>query len=184
MNPPRLITPPAALPVTLPEAKRHLRVDWTEEDADIQRRIAAATARFDGWSGVLGRALEPQTWELRLDRFPAAEIELPLGPVVSVEQVAYVDVSGVLQIIPPAAYEVDAQGVEGWIVPVAGASWPEAMETINAVRLRWVAGNGCPDDVREAILQTVAYWYDNRDKGGGLPPGTLKSLARLRRVPL
>ena len=181
MAPLRLITAPAALPLSLAEAKSWCRVDGSDEDALIQSLIAGAVARLDGWRGVLGRALEPQTWELRLDRFPAAEIALPLGPVVSVEQVAYVDRLGALQVVAPSAYELDAQGVEGWIVPVADASWPETMDVVNAVRVRWIAGEGCPEEVRQAIRQTIAYWYDNRG-AGELPPGVLKSISHLRRV--
>lgn len=182
----QLVTPPAEL-IPLPEAKAWLRVDGMEEDALIGGLLAAATAHLDGWTGVLGRALGEQVWEISLDAWPA-EIRLPLGPVVRVEQVGYVDPAGVLQIVPPTAYEVDTQGVEGWIVPVEGQDWPEALETINAVRVRWTCGTGCPAPVRTAILMLVAHWYGSREAVGPasseLPLGVAALIAPWRRVPI
>jgi uncharacterized phiE125 gp8 family phage protein len=76
---PVLVTPPVAAPVSLAEAKAHLRVDFDDEDALISGLIDAATQHLDGWSGVLGRALMPQTWEMSLDRFPAGAINCLSG---------------------------------------------------------------------------------------------------------
>ena len=42
MNVPTVITPPTAEPITLPEAKAHLRVIGTNDDAQIEMMITAA----------------------------------------------------------------------------------------------------------------------------------------------
>lgn len=183
MRHPRLVAPPATLPVSVSEARDWCRVDSAEHDVLIQSLIAAAVGRLDGWSGLLGWALEPQTWEILLDRFPAAEIHLPLGPVVSVIEVAYVDPAGDLQPVPPSNYEVDGLARGGWVVPVAGMDWPTTLSGINAVRVRWVAGSGCPARVMQLIRQIVVYWFDNRDQGG-LPPDAMQSILQLRRAAL
>lgn len=60
---PVLVTAPVAPVLTLDEAKAHLRVDIDAEDALIEGLVAAAAAHMDGWRGVLGRAIMPQTWE-------------------------------------------------------------------------------------------------------------------------
>ncbi len=159
----KLIVPPA-LPVTLAEAKRHLRVSHDDDDALITSMIEASTSYLDGWGGILGRALEPQTVQIALDAFPAGEIELPLGPAVSVVSVAYTDTTGAPQVVDPADYELDAFSMSGWIIP--SAPWPAAMAAINAVKITWVAGTGCPAAVRAAILLHVGHLYANREAVG------------------
>ena len=57
-----LVTPPTSAPISLDEARAHLRVTGGEEDALIASLISAATAHLDGWKGILGRAIMPQTW--------------------------------------------------------------------------------------------------------------------------
>ena len=59
---PYLVTPPASLPVTLSEMKAHLRVVHADDDADIAAKQAGAVAILDGWGGLLGRCIMPQTW--------------------------------------------------------------------------------------------------------------------------
>lgn len=61
---PYIVTPPASSPVTLEEMKSHLRVDFPDDDADIDAQQLAAVAMLDGWGGVLGRCIMPQTWAI------------------------------------------------------------------------------------------------------------------------
>ena len=61
---PYLFTPPASLPVTLAEMKAHLRVVHADDDADIAAKQEGAVAMLDGWGGLLGRCIMPQTWAI------------------------------------------------------------------------------------------------------------------------
>lgn len=177
----RLITPPAALPVTLAEAKGFLRVDHDEDDEAIGAMLAAAVNLLDGRTGILGRCLEAQTWELVLDRFPAAEIRIPLGPVASVTSVSFTDPDGAEQTVAAESFVLDnAEAFGGWLVPVSGFSWPATMATVNAVRIRFVAGTGTPEAIRQAILAMTAERYDGRT-GKLLTPGIVADLAPFRR---
>ncbi len=63
-----LFTPPTAEPVSLEEAKRHLRVDGNDEDVDILGLITAAREQAERHTR---RQLLTATWDLKLDRFPA-----------------------------------------------------------------------------------------------------------------
>src|SRR5204863_7116583 len=81
----QLITPPAIEPVTLAEAKAHLKVDTADDDALIAAQIAAARASAE-WH--LGRALITQSWIQWRDCWPAdGIIELSLPPLQSVASV-------------------------------------------------------------------------------------------------
>lgn len=60
-----LITPPASEPVTLLEAKLHLRVDTDMEDGLISALIITAREQVEH---VTGQRLVTQTWTLEADR--------------------------------------------------------------------------------------------------------------------
>ena len=62
-----LVTAPAAEPLTLAEAKLHLRVDDTADDALIGALITAARQHAEHDTR---RALVTQTWKLALDASP------------------------------------------------------------------------------------------------------------------
>ncbi len=61
---PYLVTAPVALPVELAAMKAHLRVVHADDDADIAAKQAGAVAMLDGWGGLLGRCIMPQTWSV------------------------------------------------------------------------------------------------------------------------
>lgn len=159
----KLITPAADPIVSLEDMKAHLRVDHADDDTLIEGLIKAATSYFDGWSGILGRALIAQTWELTIDRFPPCEMKLPLGPLMSVTSVKYDDADGIERILDAEAYDIDKASEPGWVLPVNG--WPATASAINAVRVRFVAGFGeqatdAPEAIRLAIKLHVQTNYD------------------------
>jgi uncharacterized phiE125 gp8 family phage protein len=159
----RQITPPSAQPVTLAEAKAQVRVDHSDEDALITRLTAAATSYLDGRTGILGRCLVTQTWELTLDAFPDGEIELPLGPVANVVSVTYVGTAGTTQTLASSNYYFDDASLSQWVVPVA--DWPDTKDVANAVTVRFIAGTAAasvPEAIRHAILLLIGHWYEQR----------------------
>lgn len=184
----RLIAAATLQPVTLAEAKAHLRVDHTDEDDYITALIKAATSYLDGRSGVLGRCLVTQTWEMTLDAFPAKEIELPLGPVASLVSVKYIAVSGAEQTVPSGNYYVDTASLSARVVPED--TWPATMSAANAVTVRYVAGTAVEDVPAElgmAIRLLVGHWYANRQAvtgatGTELPFGVGALIAPFRRT--
>lgn len=172
------VTPPVAAPITLAEARTHLRSDTSfapdaAEDALITGLIDAAVNWLDGWTGVLGMALMPQTWEMALDAFPNLEIMVPLGPVISVASISYTDAAGAAQVLPGASYSIDVQGAR--VRPVD--FWPVTATSMAAVKIRWVAGQGCPPAIRAAILILIGHWY-----GAGREPVVTGTIAQ--EVPL
>lgn len=164
---------PAAMPVTLAEAKAHANVIGDHDDALITDMIAAAVQAYDGPAGTLGRCLIAQSWRLTLDEFPArgAAIALPLPPVSAVSSVSFVDPAGATVTMSPSAYRVTGLGSmsAARISPAIGASsWPTAARAPDAVEIVFVAGFGptaadVPQDLRRLILATVATLYLQRE---------------------
>ena len=71
------VTPPAVEPLTLQEAKDHLRVDHTDDDSLIDPMIKTARMYAEGKTR---RALITQTWDWLLDSFPAWTLTVPMPP--------------------------------------------------------------------------------------------------------
>lgn len=161
----RLVTPPATTPVTVAELKAHLRIEADTEDAVLEAYLAAAVAYLDGWRGVLGIALMSQVWELVLDAFPAAEVQIPLTPVLSIGSVEYDNEDGDQITLAAEEYQLDAASRPAWLIPVT--SWPSTFDGANAVRIRFTAGHASADDVpapiKQAIKLMVGAWYENRE---------------------
>jgi uncharacterized phiE125 gp8 family phage protein len=187
----KLKTAPSTTPITLAEAKAHLRVDHTDEDALIQTLLDAAVSHFDGYTGILGRCMISQVWELYYDAFPSGDMQVPLGNIISIDTVEYVDpTTEIYTTWADTNYEVDEKSVEGWIVPID--SWPTAMETTNAVRVTFTAGFGAsaasvPAAIRAALLLMVGHFYKNREATtdaamAELPMGVRALIDPFRRV--
>jgi uncharacterized phiE125 gp8 family phage protein len=173
-----LVTPPAAEPVSLADARLHLRLDATggppathPDDALVTSLLAVARKYLDGRDGVLGRALITQTWRLDLPAFPAwdAPLRLPLPPLQSVTSIAYVDHVGVVQTLDPALYEtVTGDWGAGIVRPVYGTGWPSARAQSDAVRITFVAGYGTtgaavPEPLLHAMKLHIGVLYENRE---------------------
>jgi uncharacterized phiE125 gp8 family phage protein len=166
-----LAASPVAEPLSLADAKTHLRIDGTAEDALIGGLIVAARQHVEA---VTGRALCTQVWELQFDAFPddSEFVELPKAPLQSVQQVAYVNAAGSLtqaalgdfQTIVPAG----PQALPGSIGPATGKTWPtDVSEAPLSARIRFVAGYGdaaaVPFGIVAAMKLLVGDLYQNRE---------------------
>jgi uncharacterized phiE125 gp8 family phage protein len=133
---PKVITPPASPVLTLEEIRRQLKYSPAasahEQDPILTINLEAARKFAEHYTGC---ALGQQTLEIALDAFPAGGIDLPLGPIVSVTSVKYLDVAGVLQTLDPGAYVLNDYKVPAQIDPAYGTSWPETRDFANAVKV-------------------------------------------------
>src|SRR3954462_13141 len=110
-----LVPAPATEPLTLAEAKLHLRENDTTSQDGLIADLARAARQFV--ENETGRSLITQQWRLTLARFPAFGECIRLGrpPLISVESLKYYDSSGALQTLSPSAYYVDTSAAFGEI---------------------------------------------------------------------
>lgn len=165
----RLVSAPAVEPVSLAEAKLHLRVDTSADDALIGGLIATARAHVEEMCRPQV-AMLTQTWEMLLDAFPDKdEIELRPWPLQSVTSISYTSPAAATTVWPNTNYVVDTYSEPGRVSLVAGVSWPPApLRRLNGVAIRFVAGYGdagtaAPLQLRQAVLLLVGHWYENRE---------------------
>lgn len=158
--PPERVVAPAAAPVSLAEAKAHLRVDHDEDDARIEAAISAATGHLDGYDGILGRALMVQRWRQHFAFWPASRtLELPLAPVTSIVEVRSRAPSGAETVLDGASYRLLSAAARPVVLLSLNAVLPDLDTAPDAVSVTYVAGYGIAEDVppplRSAILLMV-----------------------------
>lgn len=159
-----LKTAPTSEPVSVAEAKLHLRVTHNSEDQLVDRLIGAARAWVEGYTG---RSLAQQTWQLSMNGF-ADRLWLPrAAPLQSVTFVKYYDTSNVLQTLSSSAYVVPAFSEPAVIDLAYGSAWPSVYDRADAVQVEYVTGYASaaavPKPLQQAIVLLVGHWYANRE---------------------
>jgi uncharacterized phiE125 gp8 family phage protein len=127
------------LPVSLDEAKAHLRVLNGEQDVHILSLIAAATEYCEGATGRSLRVSE--TVVQSYDCWPGCRIELDRQPVLAVTSLKYYDADGVLQTVASSNYRVHtSRNAAGWVEIDGDFTRPTLDSRANAVELTYTAG--------------------------------------------
>lgn len=165
-----VVTSPTVEPVSLDEAKAHLRVDVEDENDQIRALITAARQYIETFTG---RALCTQTWDLKLDAFPCSDtLWLRKPPVSSVTSITYLDTANVSQTWSASNYLTDLpageQATFARITPAYGVVWPSTYSVINAVTVRFVCGYGAtgatvPEGLRQAMKLMIGHLYGFRE---------------------
>jgi uncharacterized phiE125 gp8 family phage protein len=144
----QLITPPTAEPMSLAEAKLHLRVDISDDDALIGALIAAAR---DYAEGETHKQMVSARWRQLMDNFPGQvysltgnAIYLQRAPVIRVVSIQFLGMDGVVQTMPESDYTVDYSSEPVRIAPVFGKIWPVPLPQIGAVWVNFDAGYAAP----------------------------------------
>jgi len=156
---------PVIEPVTVSEAKAHLRLDGAAEDLLIASLILTSRLHIEA---ALGLALITQSWLLTLDDWPAeGEIRFPLRPVASVASVSVLDAGGTPAVVAPTEYLLDGQALRPRLVMREGPR-PKPGQPAGGIEIAFTAGLGdepesVPEPIRHAILMLAAHWYEHRD---------------------
>lgn len=184
MDNPAILTAAAAASYDLTELKAHIRVTGTDDDTILGRLAVLATERLQQY---LSRVFvnESYTWTLdsfgqsrdELDDFwfsqspigtPSPQIiDLPFAPLVTVDEIRYLDTSETQITLASSAYRVDTS--RGRLSPSTAQSfWPATAALTGAVEIDFTAGYGAghanvPARLKQGIYTLTGHYYENRE---------------------
>jgi uncharacterized phiE125 gp8 family phage protein len=185
-------------PISVADAKEHLRVvDTTEDDAYIGALIDAATTWCEDYCD---RTFADKTYTVAFDDFFGTRIELPRPPArlnataaSATVTISYVDTGGATQTLTWAQsgtqeFRLDRDHVPALIYPLYLSVWPSVRLDDKAVQITYLAGYGgaanVPTPAKHAIKMLVGHWYANREAvgnaGQNVPMGVAALLEPLK----
>lgn len=148
-------------PLTLSEAKAHLRVDGTDDDLYIAALITTCRRQLEAHTS---RTIASQTLTLRLDGFPSDAIQIRKPPVTAVSSVQYVDTAGDTQTWNSSYWQASLTREPPIIVPAYSQVWPTTRDQPDAVTVTCTAGfSTVPDDYKHALLLLLSHLYFHRE---------------------
>lgn len=165
----RVIVQPPVEPLTLDEVKVDRSVDHNLHDAILTSLITAARQYVEKYCES---SLVTQTREAGYDDF-CSTVLLPYGPVQEVISLEYVATDG--SATPITDYQADLYGGTPQLRPAFGTMWPYLGASLNAVKVRYVAGYpaleasptdyvaNVPEAIKTAMRLLVGNWYENRE---------------------
>lgn len=156
------VSAPSAV-VTTDEVKRQINIAHNRDDLLLWEMIGTATEYMDGTVGVLGQFLGSQQWRLTEAAF-SDPLRLPIGPLIAVDSVKYLDADMVEQTVSPGDFYTHADDLGPYIRLLPGKSWPATFDRDDAVRVTFTGGSATlPGPIRSAIYMLVAHLYAHRE---------------------
>ena len=155
---------PELEPISQATAKSHLRISHDADDNLIAGLITSARLTVEA---ITRSALITQSWSLILDQWgPGRSIQFPLAPVVSVNAIGLWNEAGEKIDIGMAFCHL-GQGIPTKLALNRGQSWPTPLRDLGGICIDFTAGYGTqaddvPAPLRQATLQLIAHWYENR----------------------
>ncbi len=159
-----LTSGPSLEPVTVAEAKAHLRLDGSAEDTLIASLILTSRLHLEA---ALGFALISQNWTLLLDAWPDGAVTFPIRPVLSVVSARVLSATGTPTVLAASDYVLDGASLAPRLVR-SGTGWPQPGKAATGIEIAFTAGFGTlatdvPASIRHALLLLAAHWYEHRD---------------------
>jgi uncharacterized phiE125 gp8 family phage protein len=150
-------------PISLTDAKAHLRVDGDDENSLISSLIDAAVSAVEEETG---RALAAQTWAYSTT-ISTGCLHLPLSPVTSVSSITYYDTDDVEQSLTVSDFYLLKDNDSAYLEPKDGTVWPTTKSRADALTVTFVTGYlSIPPGLRQAVLLLLAHWFENREAAG------------------
>lgn len=159
----QVVTPASTYPVSLTEAKAHLKVDISTDDTLITNLIIASTQLSEEYTN---RFFIDTVINQTCTTFADLK-SLFKSKVISVTHVKYYDSDNAQQTLDSADYVVNNQFEPCQINPAVDFSFPDIADRIDAIECKYTVGYGeasdVPNAIKQAILLTIGNWYANRE---------------------
>lgn len=186
----KIVTPPSTEPVTLDEAKAHLRIEVAADDSLITDMIKAARELVEKETNL---ALITQTWGLYMDSWGTQNqsyagyietehwsglsgysatpykqkgIELPKSPIISIDSIKIYADDNSFTTFDSANYYLSNE-FPAQVYLKNNVSPPAGTRVKDSIVIQYQAGYGnagaVPFSLKIAIKQIVAGWYENRE---------------------
>lgn len=163
----QITSQPASEPITLSEAREHLRNEGITADDDyITALIVVARKWVENYTN---RALITQTWVQSWDYIPSPTVfEVAVNPLISITSFKYYDENATEQ--DYTTYQTDTQSDVAKLCPNYNTTFPSIqLGRLNSINLTFVCGYGgasdVPDDIKHAIKILIGYFYDENRSG-------------------
>lgn len=173
-----IVTPPAAEPVTLAEAKAHveLAANNTDHDTTLNRNIEAARQQ---WERDTSQALIERGMQIVLANIQDGW-QFPERPVVSIDSIRYYP-NDTIQTLDSAVYQLDS--VNSILHLAYNQVWPSWAERWDAWEINYTAGehtsaSTVPAIDKQAILLYVGYLFRG-NRGDDDRPNDLRAYEAL-----
>lgn len=175
-----VLTPPSTLLQTVAMVKKQLRI--IDEDTDTELLTEYVKGAVEFIETQTAHVFHETEYIFTIDRWPYQAvagyapapsaptngvIELPRAPLMSVEQIQYIDTNGTLTTLDESQYIVDTLCRPGRVWPKRYQYWPitDPMSP-NAVQITFKAGYSdaelIPFRANQAVRFLVAHWNENR----------------------
>ncbi len=175
----KMTAEPETEPLTLDEARKHLRLDTNDDDALLRALIETVRSTCEVFTG---RALINRGYSLFLDQWPSVSadksslssgqgiylpaIELPRPPLVSIGQILTYNDADVSTVFSSSNYYTDANTAGGRVV-LRNGSVPTPERTADGIEIQFTAGYGInptsiPAPLTQGMKQMLAALYEGR----------------------
>lgn len=151
-------------PISLEEAKKHLKLQGVldDEDDQIQRMIVAARRLAEGKTN---RTITQREIVATFDGW-GCRMRLAKPPFIEIRSVEYIDSNGDSQVMGIESYYVLDGKEPAELAFVNGAPLPALADRRDAIKVRYLAGypeGEVPEDIKAWMLMQIGSLYAHRE---------------------
>ena len=145
----KLVTAPAAEPLSVAETQDYLRIDPANDQTLIASLITASRRALEEYTS---RSLINTTWDYAVEarQLVGTSLRLPRAPLASITSTTYYADDGTYATFSATAYYTDTYSTPGRLVLLDGASWPSALRE-RVLETARTLGYGGPDPLARSL---------------------------------